>query len=704
MAETNWEVLAQLYYSGEYNILDDLVANDQGAKFERGVADDLDLKPSTCSFRLLDDDDRYRPSNAASDLYGITGAWMRAAFATGGAVQFTGETTKMAPGQTDDLVVDGSNVVQRGVRWVDVAASGPLGRVGKWREPLASALFTQISSYGTALKGYFPLEDGKDATQLTNVIPNGRPGKFTGITLAGDDAPGGSGPCVQMGSTAQTLSFPYAGMSTTAGWQIGFAAKIINADATLRTVYTWKTSNGYTWSWQVSNGSYAIVATDVDGNLKLSSTVLPGDDAFPGQWIFTRIKVSQSGSTVTVEPSWYAESAQNFWGTTSTFTGSIGAPTQGTVPATAATNGASFAHHFVVSGTSTNLESTDFTNAFLGYLGERAADRFDRLMRSRGLPFQVRGDYDKTPRMGAQPIITFQDQLKEIRATSRGLIFDRGDNLGIVLATLEHIEAAAADPWELTYPDDVAPGLAEVTGSAELFNLITAANRNGASSTRELTVGRQGTDDPPTGSGRLDKKVDVNLFSESELDDVTSWWLNFYTQDVPRFDTITVDLDANPGLLTAANAAEPGTFIRLTGRTPDPLLLMIISRAGQTQRKRNLMTFTVVPGNVFDTAIYDDSGSRYGSATTFSAEAMTTTETDWTIWTSNRHECWSTTPGYEWMVAGERVLVTAMTAPTWNSTVNLWEQTATVTRSRNGVVKAQLLAERIYLADQKRYG
>lgn len=700
MTEHDWQVWAQLYYDDDWQVLEDLVASAPGVQLERGVADDLDIKAGTCSFRLWDDDDLYRPSNAASSLYGQTGPWMKGAFATGGHVQFTGEASKMSPGETD-LVVDAGNNILSGIRWVDVALGGPLARVGRWRDPLEAPLVTQITRYGT-LRGYFPLQDGRDATRLTNLASAGRTGIFSGARLAAAAGPGGSDQVLEM-VAAGNVQFPYASMSASAGFQICWADEILGMDATLRDVFTWRTTVGHTWSWKVSNTQYQMVVTDADGTVLTSLASGYGSGAGPGQWVFHRVKVSQSGGTVTIEPSWYPETGGVFFGLTLTYSGAMGAPIAGNIPGNVATDGAHYGHHFVLTGVADNLETTDFTSAFNGYIGETAADRFDRLCSSRGLPFVVRGDYDLTAKMGAQPIATFQDQLKEIRSTEGGLIFDRGDDLGIVLVTKDELQNNAATPWELTYPDDIGQPFQEVTGTTDVFNLITARNRNAGQAVREITDGRLGSADPPAGSGRLDKTVDVNLETDGGLDDVASWWANFYTQDVPRYDTIIVDLDANYGLLTAANAAEPGTFIRLTGRTPDPLLLMIISKQQATQRKRNVMTFKVVPGDVYQVAVYDDAGSRYTSTTTTSAEAMTTTETGWDIITTNRWDCWGTRDlPYDWKVAGERVTVTAMTAPVRTSSG--WTQTATVTRSVNGVVKTHDIGEVIELADSKRYG
>lgn len=703
---TDWLTLAQLFYNGSYQLLDALVAANPGVKLERGVADDLDMKPGVCTFRIWDDADRYRPSNAASDLYGQTGPYMRGAFSTGGSVRFAGETQYMNPGETSDhRAVAGTSV--RGARWIDVRLGGPLTRVGFWRDALASALFTQIQgAYAANLRGYFPLEDGRDSTALQNVSHPTKTGRVNLANLAAADGPGGSGSVVEVQSGG-TLSFPYASMSTTAGFQVAFAARISAATATLTDVFTFRTTIGYTWRWRASTGSYGLRIEDPDGAVILDESYLTGSGAEVGQWIYTRIKVRIVGANVQIEPSWYAEKVGTFYGITTSYVGTaakMGAPTAGTVPATTATVGARYAHHFVVTGVADNLEAGAFIDAFNGYRRETAGARFGRLCGSRGLPYLIRGTVGITAPMGAQPLATFQDQLKQIRISEGGLIFDRGDNIGIVFATRDYLYSQAAAPvLDLTYPTHITGSMIETTSAADIYNLVTAKNTTGSSATAELKTGRLGSQDPPVGAGRLDKTVEPNLASDGPLDDVASWWLAFWTQPGPRFDSITIDVDNQPTLLTACNAAEPGMFMRITGRTPDPLLLLITSTEQATNRKRNVFTFGVAAGAIFAVGVYDAATSRYDSSSTTLAAAATSSATTLLLRTTNYHDRWSTTAlPYALNVAGERVTATAMTAAVYSS--GYWTQTATVTRAVNGVSKAQLLGSEVHLADPVYYG
>jgi hypothetical protein len=699
---TTYDTLAQLLYNGSYNVLPDLVEPNPGVSLERGVSDDLDIRHGVCTFRLRDDADLYRPSNAASALYGQTGPWMRGAFSTGGSVRFTGEAQYMTPGETSDHRASGG-VSVRGKRWVDVRLGGTLARVGEWRDPVTPPLTTLISRAYSTARGYWPLTDGKSSTSLANLAYPTRVGTGAGLTFEAD-GPSGSPLAIEMQSGG-TITLPVAAMSPLAGFQVSWGSRITTTDATRRDTFTFRTSSGYTYRWQIDSTGYGLLITDALGATVVNDAWLYGAGAESGWWISPRLKVYVSGSNIVVDAAWYPEQSGVIYLVSSSFAGSaaiIGAPTALQVPATAATTGARYSQVLVTTGVTDDLLSGEFTAAFNGYARELAADRFTRLCTARGLPYVVRGTTSLTARLGAQRLLTMLDQLKEIRRSEAGLIFDRGDNRGVVLATRDYLYSQAAAPvLDLVWPDDFTGQLAEV--SPALFNIITVANEAGSTSTAELATTRQGTQSPPSGSGRLDKKVEVNVGSDGQLPDLASWWLAFYTQAGPSFGTLTVDVDAVPSRLAACNAAEPGMFARVTGRTPDPVLLLILSTAQGTHRHRNVFTFSVCAGAIFDVVVWDDTGSRWDSASTTLAADITSSATSATLATTNYFDTWSTTETpYDVAMAGERITVTAMTAPTFTS--GAWRQTATITRAVNGVSKAQVTGAGWQLADPVYWG
>ena len=99
---TTYDLDPQIFYAGSYHSIDpDLIAA-AGVSYERGVGDDLDLLKGTCKFRILDDEDVYRPTNPESPLYGIIGPYLPMLHSVDDTHKFAGELETLQPGQTDD--------------------------------------------------------------------------------------------------------------------------------------------------------------------------------------------------------------------------------------------------------------------------------------------------------------------------------------------------------------------------------------------------------------------------------------------------------------------------------------------------------------------------------------------------------------------------------------------------------------------------
>lgn len=97
-------------------------------------------------------------------------------------------------------------------------------------------------------------------------------------------------------------------------------------------------------------------------------------------------------------------------------------------------------------------------------------------------------------------------------------------------------------------------------------NVVKAKRRNGAEVVASLDTGPLGT----AAIGRNPKDVDVNPASDADLPQHAAYHLALATQPGPRFPTITVNLDANPQLVSAVAALDIGD--RLSLRTIPPEL------------------------------------------------------------------------------------------------------------------------------------
>jgi hypothetical protein len=362
-------------------------------------------------------------------------------------------------------------------------------------------------------------------------------------------------------------------------------------------------------------------------------------------------------------------------------------------------NGAYLGHVFATTDASADLQSYDMLEAINGYPAESTEERFTRICALRNIPSEVRGDTALATRMGPQRPGTMKTNLQDIQKTEQGLIFESAAGRGLVLCLRNYLYDQANTPaLELDYPADTWR-ISELATSAELYNVIVAADRSGMSATAVEPAGRYGTDDPPDGCGYLDRKVDVNLYDPGDIPQLANAYLRYHQQTV-RFGEITVDVDDNPGLRAAAEAVDVGMFIKLTGRTPDPVILLVTGISGRDTRTRYRITFTVAPGAVFATGTWADGVTRWGvggctlsAGVTSSAIALTLTQPAY---------AWSTTgEPYDLMIAGERVTVTTMNAATGSGP---YTQTCTVTRAANGIVKALLAGAPVTIANGGTWG
>jgi adenosine/AMP kinase len=146
-------------------------------------------------------------------------------------------------------------------------------------------------------------------------------------------------------------------------------------------------------------------------------------------------------------------------------------------------------------------------------------------------------------------------------------------------------------------------------------------------------------------------------------------------------------------------SAGVGDWFRITNMKKafvyDDVNLIIVGYSETIDPFVHSITFNCMPAEpytvaVYDTARYDADGSTLTSNVTSTATSISATNTT-TVWTTD-----ATMFPFDIAVGGERMTVTNITGATT-------PQTMTVTRSVNGVVKAQTAGTEIVLWDTPRY-
>lgn len=661
------------------------VLSADGITIYKGGDDESGFRPHRIELTFNDSAGRYRTSNPLSPLYGIAGRNTGCRVKVAGVTTTTCEASSWRPSRT----VDFNPVTGKGRAWVKLVAEGVTRRLGQWTEPLRSPLYRRISRYAN-LVGYWPMEDDTFATQLANTVTTGIPGAaLPPVTYRGGNGPPGSEPVLKLGSGA-VLGSNFISASTTAGWQICFSMKldVMPSSGTYLPMLWWTTSNGYTHVWELSNGAYQVRVYDRDGvALYTSGAIL--HTTIPTQWTIFNLKSSGSAGTVTIDWKWYQALSPGAYGVATTYAGTLGRLNRWGISGNAWTTNALVGHVFGVTTIADDLLSVPSVSSFNGYLGEMSGTRFIRLTGEEGITrFTVGTSGSDGFLMGVQLAATFMDLLQECTQTDDGRFDDERYALGAVTQRTRRSMYNQTPALALTYPTHIAYPFEEQVDDKATGNRVTAKNVTGSEFTATSSVGSMSTQLPPNGVGEVKKTVDVSVYQDSDLEIIAGWHLSKGTLDRPRYESVTVDLVANPSLATACNAIREGDLITITGYEPDPIPLLVIGIVQQVGHSTRTFTFTTRPADLYRTGIYDNTATLYDSRSTLNA-GVTSTATTMVFTFTDIDEAWSVAGffPYDVMIAGERIRVTAMGAITGSGP---WTQSATVTRSMNGIIKPQV--------------
>lgn len=667
------------------------VYTDQGpVTIERGYTDEGTIRPSKLTMRVNDAAaPTLNPSNPASPLYGTGGRAVPVSVGTS-TVRAWLETSSIDP----DLTMSFTESPARGMRWLDVEAQGPLFRIGQWSDTVQSPMARTFKQYPNLI-GYWQGDDKSNLSPYRGVTA-----AQSGITLGDADGPmGGAGSFVGSASTAVILGPVSA--SASAGFQVFFSTRMpVLAPAVSTTLFQWR-ANGLLFSFDVILGGFNL-RTYLNGVLVHDLPSTWGGTVVT-DWITWRAKCYQSGGNVIDEFAWYSQRT-GVLGVTDTIPATtIDRLTSIRITGNAAVDGTRYAQIGALTTVADDLQSNAALASFVGYSGERAGVRFLRLMAEAGIAASVIGSTGTTMPMGAQKPDTLINLLRECAATEDGLIFDKRTTIGLVFRTRasRYNQVAAL---ALTYPTNLVPPMKERLDNVGVQNLVSLENRGGGTATATRSTGSMSVQNYPSGIGVFKggafPDVDVNVSDPAiYLQPLADWYMARGTVPGPRFPTIQLEVGLrSPALAAACQALEIGDRVTVTGRLPDVLELQVIGIKEIIGTHTWDFTLTCIPGDVFQTGGEDSAQfvlDAYAS-TIITAPAPASTGVSMVVGSPDPLDVWSTTSlPYPIMVSGERMTVTAATAPALVS--GTWRQTLTVTRSVNGVVKAQVVGTAVHV-------
>jgi len=710
------DVSVELYYDGAWHDLvpaEDVLISEP-IRIMRGDSDESAApRPASLTSKLNNDDDMFRTSNPMSPLYGKAGLNTPLRASVRGVVRGTVEASEWAADQTRDFRA----VPKRGSAWVDVEGGGLLQRVNQWTEELKSPFrqFNEDEYAGDAV-GYFPLEDPAGTVSPVTTVPGSTSLFASDIDYGNGGRFAGTGPVAQLGAGVGTeFNFVQTGLSDS-GYQLSWTSRHEQVYPTGSTsLMNWTASNGYSYSVSYSEGTSDVRFFAVDTTTSttvVDATLTVGNTLDYSLWNMFRVKVTSSGGTVSVEFSWVTEGDTQFYGTTWTHSGTTGFLKHATIftEDTGDSISPKYGHLLGLSTGSDNLQSADRVDAFNGHPGETAADRFARLMTLKGLAYSIVGTSADSALMGPQAVDTFAENLREIRDTEDGLIFDDIDAIALVfLLRNARYNQTPALTLNAADPDDSGlPNLpTEVTDDLGVHNVVTASQRDGGEYTAEDATSAMGSAPPPNGRGEYKQTKNINVAQpDNDLLQQATWWLKRGTVNLPRFPQVVVNLAA----LDAAKIAEVeqvdvGSVIEIANYREYTIRLHVLGYTEVIGTHSRVITFTCAPDQQFQVGVYggdSDYTPRYDLRTCTLSTAYGPTATT-LVFSFVHNEKWSQAQSFDLLCSGELigVPVGGMGAQSGSGP---YAQTLTgAVRSKNGIRKTLPAAAEVHIATKGRW-
>lgn len=722
------DIQVEIFYDGAWHDLitsDDVLADNQ-IVVQRGDGDESAApRPTSITMRLNNATDMYRTTNPMSPLYGKAGVNTPLRVTVAGEHRGMAEISSWKAGQTRDF----RRNPKRGKAWVDIEAGGVLQRVNQWTEPLLSP-FRRYNDRIPAqyVIGYWPCEQSRGSTSLISNTPGTSRHIMIGTAPDSQYRPPSSSPLMDIGEDPAQLGayfVPNGTSDSRAGWQVSWVARYEPLVAGEQDIFDWKTADGTAYGLYLNpDTSQVLLYSSRNG-----APILNGDATSYGtydwsQWTLFTIDMRDDGgvqSIISVNWTNYDGTQSGFYDValggevTSSLVWWDMSPFSGVPP------GSTVGHVIGVNVDADTgaADGADLFNgprreAWYGYLGETAGDRFTRIMDELGLDWAMNGDPALSVPMGPQPADTVANILREIRDTEDGLLFEARGALNIVfnLKSWRYNQTigGAANHYVLTLnalanPTGLTNLPAEVTDDLNIHNLVTVAQRDGGQFTVEDSTTTMGTQPPPDGRGEYRQTVDVNVANPAtDLEQQAHWWLNRGTVDLPRFPQVVVNVAA----LDAADAldvgpASIGNIIEITNYREYTIRLFVIGYTEVLGTHSRTITYACAPDRQFVVGVYDDPGKRYDSRTTTLAVTSAPLSTTLSLTFTDPQDRWSQTSAYDVLCSGELIGIPigGMSAV---SGTGPYTQTATgVLRSRNDVVKTLLAGAPVRVATPARY-
>ena len=575
--------------------------------------------------------------------------------------------------------------------YVPVEASGILRRLGQGGKVLASTLRRRIPSFGPV--AYWPLEEGSDATQAYSPLPGVSPLAVTGFTFAADDTCPGSLPLPKIAAGA-TMIGSVPAYSPTGEWLVAcqyLMETYPSSAATMLDITTTGTMARLVLT--LDPGAVELRGYNSSG-VEIMYATAPIDGVSGPEWRRLDLAaIDEGGGNCHYHVGWVTTLGGFALDTTVT-------ASPGIVTGLATTFGADLAdmrigHLSVLPDSATDV----YISADAGYNGETTCARLGRLGVEESVPVRLDTPPSQSARLGPQqpnPLLTL---LGEGADADGGILYEDRSWLALRYRGRSGLyNQPIALTLDYSAEGEIAPPLEPTDDDQRVRNDRTVSRRSGSSARAVDETGPLSTQAPPTGVGIYDDEITLNLYSDSQPEDIAGWRLHLGTWDEGRYPTVHIDLAAAPHLIPDVVALEIGDRIQIINPPnwlpPGPIDLLV---EGYTETIAHPNGWDVVlncsPAGPWSVAVADDVvlGRAADSGVSTLASGIDATTTSLSIATASG-PLWNTADEpYDIEIGGEVMTVTALTG-------SASPQSATVTRSVNGVVKSHSSGASVSLA------
>jgi hypothetical protein len=564
--------------------------------------------------------------------------------------------------------------------WCTVTAKGILQRLQQGEAPLQDSLRRWINAQTSpAPVAYWPLTDGALSTYGTPDIGIHR---MTLTSTLGDTKHWSDGrivPWIPNGMSLRRGDYTSAVVDMagtfTNQWDVNFICNADGAEVYAIAIGTGPTPGG------TATDYWRIEFRPADGEVEVAPAGGLGHTLFTGVELdghpmMVQFRTVQSGANVAWEM-WLLDLVTGVIGGASS---SSGALTLNQVVSVdfqcfGVTNDpVAFAHCVVWSARPTQFAIND---PGMGYNGELAGDRLNRLCSEHLITFDFIGDLDDTAPMGPQYPETLPRMIQGCVEAEQGLIYEPCGTTGIALRTrvsMESQDARAA----LVFSDHELAGGSWKPGRNDRYTRtkVAARRRDGGEYTAEQTTGPLNTAAPGTvtgAAGVYDESPEFFLETDDQLSGLAEWAVHLGTVAESRFPQLMVNL-ASPALVSNATLAAAvagldfGDRVTLDGtenaRIYQQISQLFIGQSVSLNPREHTMALNCVPASPWRVFTPDvDEYSRPDSASTVLDEAVDTAETSLLTEILDEDGFWSTDAAdcpIELLIGGEHMTATAI--------------------------------------------